>query len=264
MMMIDKLAYSSPIRYKNTGLKGLFAIGTLLICVGFRSFTISMAVLVIMSLSVLKYSSVSPIRYFKMMAAPMIFLLLGTIAIIVDFDDKPVGLIWLAAGSKYIVITAGAVIYALRLILISLASVSCLYFLILTTTMLDLLAALKRMHCPWLLLELMMLIYRFIFVLLDIALAITRAQYCRLGNRNIKTTIYSMGNMLATLFIIAMDKSSRLFDAMESRCYDGELQVLVEHHPVEKRDAVLLGVYLLLLLGIAIICYLKGGLLWVL
>lgn len=260
MMMIDKLAYSSPWRYKSTYLKSCFAIGTLITCVAVRSFVVSLFILAIMGCLTVKYSGASLLRYTKMMLWPFTFLILGTIAILIDFADEPIGFLHIAIGSKYLVITMYTVIYAARLILVSLASVSCLYFLILTTTMLDLMDMLRRLHCPWLIIELMTLIYRFIFVLLDSALAITTAQNCRLGNKDMKTSIQSMGNMLATLLVQAIRKSSVLFDAMEARCYDGRIHALPESRPAAKREIVLVAGYLICLVGLAIYCYTKGGL----
>ncbi len=260
MMMIDKLAYSSPWRYKSTHLKSCFAIGTLLICVAVRSFFISSIVLILMGCLTVTYSRASLSHYGKMMLWPMAFLIMGTISILADIADEPMGMVHISIGSKYLVILGSSVIESGRLILVSLASVSCLYFLILTTAVLDLMAGLKRLHCPWLIIELMTLIYRFIFVLLDLALSINTAQKCRLGNKDLKTSIRSMGGMLAALFVQAMEKSSALFNAMEARCYDGRIHVLTEHRPAAKKEILLVAAYLTALLALAIFCRTKGGL----
>lgn len=259
MMMIDKLAYSSPWRYKSAYLKSGFAVGSLLICVAVRSFVISCIILIIMGCLTVKYSSASFSRYVKMMMWPFTFLVLGTIAILVDLSAEPVGIINLAVGSKYIVITGYSLIYSMRLILVSLASVSCLYFLVLTTPVLDLISMLKKIHCPWLIIELMLLIYRFIFVLLDLALAITNAQNCRLGNRDMKTAIKSMGSMLAVLLVHALRKSSVLYDAMEARCYDGRIRVLSESVPAQPKERVIVLAYLAALATLAVFCHINGG-----
>ena len=259
MMMIDKLAYSSPWRYKSVGLKCGFALGTLFICVAVRSFLISSIVLAVTGCLAVKYSRASLSRYLKMMMWPLAFLILGTIAVLLDISPEPEGIINIPVGSSFIVMTAYSVTYALRLILVSLASVSCLYFLVLTTPVLDMIGLLKKTGCPWIIIELMTLIYRFIFVLLDSALAITTAQNCRLGNRNMRTSIRSMGNMLAALLMQAIKKSSVLYDSMESRCYDGRIRVLYESSRAERREVIAVTVYLALLLALAIFCLKKGG-----
>lgn len=86
----------------------------------------------------------------------------------------------------------------------------------------------------------MLLIYRYIFVLFDIASAISTAQDSRLGNRNYKTSMKSFGAMISALFVRAMKKSGALYDAMESRCYDGTIRVLNETFPPKKREMALI------------------------
>lgn len=258
-MMIDKLAYASPWRYKSVSLKTSLAVGSLVICVAVRSFLVSGVVLTVMSCLAVKYSRATLRRYGGMMLWPFTFLVLGTIAILLDLADEPMGIWNVPIGGKYLVITTYSLLYSLRLIVVSLASVSCLYFLVLTTPVLDLMGLLRRLHCPWLVIELMMLIYRFIFVLLDSALSITRAQNCRLGNRDMRTSITSMGNMLAALLVQAVGKASVLFDTMEARCYDGRIRVLSENVPAEKREKLLVFVYLVLLLSMAVFCSRMGG-----
>ncbi len=250
MILIDKLAYSSVIRHRNTGIKCAFALGTLLICVGVRTLPIAAGILVIMGILTLRWSTVGGKGYGKMMAAPLVFLLLGTIVVAFDFSLE---------GITY---TSHSLLYALRLILVSLAAVSCLYFLTLTTPTLDTLGLLKKIHCPWIVIELMVLIYRFIFVLLDLALAITTAQHSRLGNKNMRTGVRSMGQMLARVLVLAMHKSSILFDSMEARCYDGKMRVLFPSNPAKAGEVATVAIVLMLLLAAGIFSRMYGGEIW--
>lgn len=261
MMMIDKLAYSSKLRYKSPFLKSAFAVGALLICVAARSFVVSSLVLLLMGCLTVFYSRTSFSHYCKLMAAPLTFLLLGTIAIAVNYTTEPMDLFSIAVGQHYLAVSHTSAFYAIRLIVVSLASVSCLYFLTLTTPMLDLLLVLKKLHCPWIIIELMMLIYRYIFVLLDMGSAIMTAQNCRLGNRDAKTAINGMGQMLSVLLVRALNKASLLFDAMESRCYDGQIRVLNESTAASSREKVVVGSALCLLFVIALLCKWQGGVL---
>ncbi|MBN7771900.1 cobalt ECF transporter T component CbiQ [Clostridium aminobutyricum] len=254
MIVIDKLAYYSAIRDKSPFLKCAFAIGTLLICVAARSFVISFLVLSIMGCATVRYSRTSFFQYMKLMLAPLAFLAMGTVAIAVNWTSQPMDLFNIAVGDKFLAVSWYSIEYAVRLILVSLASISCLYFLTLTTTLLDLLYVLKRLHCPNLIIELMMMTYRFIFVLLEIAVSILTAQNCRLGNRSFRSSMEGMGGMLSVLLIRALDKSNRLFEAMESRCYDGELNVLQESKPSSWMEKGLILSFLIILTAIAIWC----------
>ena len=80
----------------------------------------------------------------------------------------------------------------------------------------------------------MLLIYRFIFVLLDTASAITTSQHCRLGNRDYKTALKSFGLLGSALMLRAVTRSNRLYTAMEARCYDDTIRVLSQTHPPKK------------------------------
>lgn len=252
MFIIDKLAYSSKLRYKNPAVKAAFAVGSLVICVGARSFVLSMIILVIMGGLTVLSGRVSANRYLGLMLIPFSFLILSTAAIVVNISGKPLDLFNLAVGNVYLAVSHNSLHEGVLLIIIALASVSCLYFLALSTTMIDLLALMQRLRCPKLMVELMMLIYRYIFVLLDIAGAIATAQKCRLGNRDFMTELRSVGQLLAVLLIRSLKKSSLLFDAMESRCYDGEIRVLSEYRPAEFREALGVGCFLTVLLLLAI------------
>ncbi|MHC1723120.1 MAG: cobalt ECF transporter T component CbiQ [Aminipila sp.] len=259
MILIDKLAYSSAIRNRSPFLKSAFAVGTLLICVAARSFVISFVILILMGCVTIFFSRTSPSHYIKLMIAPFVFLALGTVAIAVNFTDVPMDLLNIAIGSKYIAVSWFSLTYAVRLIIVSLASVSCLYFLILTTPMMDLLYVLKKLHCPSLIIEIMMLTYRYIFVLFDMASSIMTAQNCRLGNISAKSAINGMGNMLSVILIRAMQKANNLFDAMESRCYDGEIKVLYESQSATIKEKVQVIFSLVMLVSLAIWCRVNGG-----
>lgn len=259
MMMIDKLAYSSRLRCKSPYLKSALAVGTLLICVAARSFIVSFIVLAVMGCLTVFYSRASLSHYGRLMAAPLAFLAAGTIAIIVNVSEAPMDLVSIAVAGKYLAISQRSLLYGARLIAVSLAAVSCLYFLTLTTPMPDLIAVLRRIGCPWLIIELMIMIYRFIFVLLDMASAIMISQSCRLGNRSPRSAIKGMGLMLSVLFMRAMAKSSLLYDAMESRCYDGQIRVLGQSFMSTNGEKALTALFLAGLLAVAVLCRLAGG-----
>jgi cobalt/nickel transport system permease protein len=253
MIIIDKLAYSSKLRYKNPAVKAAFAVGSLLICVGARSFVISLIIVTVMAGLTVLFNKISIPRYIRLMGIPFGFMVLSTIAIVINITDKPMDLASFPIGSKYLAVSWHSLTEGARLVAVALASVSCLYFLTLSTAMLDILAVLRKLHCPKIMIELMMLIYRYIFVILDMASAITTSQNCRLGNKDFMTELKSVGQMLAVLLIRSLRKSSLLFESMESRCYDGEIKVLNEYFPAEARDIAGVACFLLSMLVIAVI-----------
>lgn len=251
-MVIDKLCYYSKLRYVNACEKFIYALLTLFFCVFSKSIVIAVLVLIVNGVLTVGKGGIPFSRYRRLMVIPLAFLFLSTFAIIINISKVPLDAYAIPVGSYYITSSRDSFFFGLQLILTALASVSCLYFLSLNTPMTDILTVLRKFHCPEILIELMMLIYRFIFVLMSLASAMTTAQNCRLGNKDFRTSCKSFGAMASTLFVRAMKKSNILYDAMESRCYNGTIHVLMENYPPKRKEILFLILYELLLLIITI------------
>ena len=234
MITIDKLCYLSRLRYENAGEKFAFSILTLCICVMSRSIEVACIVLPVTGILIVWKGGVSLSRYLHYMTVPLTFILMSTAAILFHIRRAPMDLFAIPVGGWYLTTSAHSLFYGLQLILTALAAVSCLYFLSFTTPMPDILEVLKKLHCPKLLIELMLLIYRFIFILMETASALTTASNCRLGNRSYKTSLKSFGMLGSSLMIRAVRRSNKLYEAMEARCYDGTIRVLSESRPPSK------------------------------
>lgn len=258
MITIDKLCYSSGLRYKSPFIKAGLAVGLLLICVFARSIALSLIILLLMGSLTVLVGKASLKRYWQLMLVPLAFLLLSTFAIAVNLSPMPLSSLAIPLGSLYITVSRAGVMQCLGLVSTALAAVSCLYFLTLTTPLTDILLVLRRCKCPYLIIELMMLIYRFIFVLLELASSLYRAQACRLGHKDLRTAWDSIGKLMAVLLLRAMQKSNRLYDAMESRCYNGVIRVLDEYIPAGKAESLGVIVILLFFLALAIFFNING------
>ncbi len=259
MILIDKLAYSSRLRHRSPGLKTAFAVGALVLCVAARSFIVSFCIMAVMGCLTVGIGGTPFRRYLQLMLLPLGFLLISTITIILHTSEVPTPLLSLRLGSRYLVTDIPSILYGFRLAATSLSAVSCLYFLALTTPLTDILAVLRSIRCPALLVELMFLMYRFVFVLLELASSILRAQQCRLGNKDFRTSLRSIGLMSAVLLQRALSKSSSLYDAMEARGYNGQIRVLKRTRPATVREKAGVCAFLLFFTGLALICNLYGG-----
>ncbi len=242
MIIIDKLCYQSKLRYVNPMEKFLFAMLTLIFCIVSRSIVMGISVLAVNLVLNVNIAGVSFRRYRHLMMVPFTFLILSTAAIVVNFSRTPLDAFAIDMGSFYITGSTAGLWRAAGLIITAMASVSCLYFLSLNTTMTDIIEVCRNLHTPELFLELMMLIYRFVFVLLDAAYNIITAQNSRLGNKDFKTSIISFAGMIQVLFVVSMKRSRALYDAMEARCYDGRINVLSEMKPINKKNMILIAV----------------------
>ena len=234
MITIDQLSYQSRLRFTNTKEKAVLAMFTLIFCVINRSIVFSCFVLLVMGILTVKKGGVPFPGYLHFIKLPFIFLILSTVAIVINLKPVPLDLFAIPLGNSYLTGSREALFYALQLILTALASVSCLYFLSMTTPVPDLLNLLYDLHCPRLLVELMLLIYRFIFVLLKTADSISLAQKSRLGNKDYRTSLKSFASLGSSLMVRAVKRSNALYSSMEARCYDGKINLLREEQPVNR------------------------------
>lgn len=253
MITIDKLCYHSKLRYVNAGEKFAFTIITLLLCIISRSIVIACIVLTATGILTVYKGGVPLFRYIHFMTVPLAFLILSTLAIMFNISRTPLDLFAIPIGNWYLTSSRDSFRYSLQLILTALSSVSCLYFLSFSTPMPDILNVLGSIHCPKLLIELMLLIYRFIFVLMSVASAITTSQQSRLGNKDYKTSLKSFSGMASVLFIRSFKRANALYDAMESRCYDGTIHVLNETFPPKKKNMIAIAVFEIVLLSLTVL-----------
>ncbi|ACV64442.1 cobalt ABC transporter, inner membrane subunit CbiQ [Desulfofarcimen acetoxidans DSM 771] len=257
MFSIDSYAYSNKLRKVHPAEKCAFAMVTLIICLAASSLLTSLAVLLIMSAAVVGYAGI-PFRVFAgFMSLPVSFLLVGVLTIAVTVSREPGVYLWgLSFWGFNLGITAAGVAAAVILLFKSLGAVSCLYFLSLTTPMIDIIYVLRKMKVPALFIELMTLIYRFIFVLAETAEKIYTSQSSRLGYAGVNVSFSSLGELASTLFIKSFHRSQMLFQALSSRCYTGGLNVLDNYYEFSIKNMLFIAA---LDLGIAALSLYSGG-----
>ena len=112
-------------------------------------------------------------------------------------------------------------------------SVQAATLLIFTTQFPDILAALRALRVPHLLVAIFGLMWRYLFVLADEAIKLRRARAARSsdsGTRgmnkggSVSWRAKIAGGMAGGLFIRSLDRSERIYMAMLSRGYDGEVR----------------------------------------
>ena len=132
-----------------------------------------------------------------------------------------------------------------------------------TTPFPDLLLAMRAIRIPPILISIFSLMWRYLFVLVDEAVRLIRARRSRSGESDLpgiksggslvwraRTT----GGMAGSLFLRAFERSDRIYQAMLSRGYDGE----VRSHPLTSLTPInwlilflsLMGLLLLLLFAL--------------
>ena len=106
-----------------------------------------------------------------------------------------------------------------------LAGVSLILFLSMSTPANKLFLAAKWFRVPRIFIELVLLVYRYIFVLIEEAAAIREAQKVRLGYHTWHRSMRSLNTLGGSLLLRAYDRAERIFEAMLARGYAGTMPV---------------------------------------
>ena len=159
MILIDQLAYRSKLCSVNGEEKFVFTLLTLLFCVVSRSILLAGIVFASTGILTICVGGIPASRYFRLLRVPLVFLALSTAAVVINISRIPLDGFAVPMGGLYLTGSIAGLTRGIRLFTTALASVSCLYFLSLSTPMPDLLEVLRRFHVPDLLLELMLLTY---------------------------------------------------------------------------------------------------------
>ncbi|MDF0591811.1 cobalt ECF transporter T component CbiQ [Candidatus Methanocrinis natronophilus] len=248
--LLDEHALASPLRHKNNRLKLGLVGAALLVGVSSPSPVAPLFIALSMSFAAIRLGKVPARFYAGLVAAPLGFAALGAAIIFFFFGSGPeifsLELFGLRIGAS-----ADGAEMAVLVVSRTLSGMSCLLFLALSTPMVELFALLKALRLPDSFVELSMMIYRYIFVLLEVVVRMRDAQAMRLGYDGFKNSIQSISMMAGTLFIRTMEQGERLFTAMDARCYDGRLFLFEERRPVKVQELLVASGYVAFISALA-------------
>lgn len=230
-LQIDTLAYTNRLRRLPPEPKLLFAI--VLLFISYCSpFPIQLSIALWLWVWIVGYAGIPAQVYLRLLAVPLAFWFTSLPALAIHF--VPIHQfaaihtdIWqgITLFHAHIYLSIHGIGQAGKLFSQAIASTSCLYFILLTIPFTDILQILRRLHLPALLIELLMLMYRFIFVLLQIAHELWTAQQSRGGYRTWRTSFKSLGLLVGQLLRRTLENYRRLSQSLDSRGYQGELKV---------------------------------------
>lgn len=227
-LQIDLLAYSNRLRY----LPPAHKLGFALLLMAF-----SYAVTVPFQLGIALWLMVwttgyarIPLRlYCQLLLLPLGFWLLSLPALVLDVGVAGAtaqAAVWpgVTVGPLYFYLSSQGLQQVGVLLPRMLALTTCLYFLLLTTPFPELLQVLIRWRCPVLVTELLLLIYRFIFVLLATALELLTAQQARLGYATWSIGLKSLGLLVSQLLRRTLENYRQISLSLASRGFTGSLR----------------------------------------
>lgn len=231
-MRIEQSAYANRWRGVSPAAKGGFALSGLLAAFAADRPEGALLVALLLATATLAGAGVPLARYLRVAFPATVFLALSCLSLAfsvgLDAHGHPV---WQPAPAALpsIALTAAR----------ALAALAALLGLVLTTPLPDLLALLRRLHTPEVLLDLMLLCYRMFFVLAGAIDDIRTAQRSRLGYGDPRRSLRSLALLVANLTIQVWQRAACLQRAATARNSEGSLRCLAPDHPHARRHQLL-------------------------
>jgi cobalt/nickel transport system permease protein len=250
---LDSVAQQSAFRHINTGTKLILALGSLILCLISPSPVVPLISGIVLSLVLIIPGRTSPLLYRELLLGPAIFAIMSVVILLFMLGGGDVIWRFNPVPSVNLTITEGSLHEGLLVLCRVFGCSVSLFFIALTTPMTDLFNGMKRIGIPIELIDLMMIIYRYIFILIDQAVEIWHAQVMRLGYSRPMESIRSFSMLCGMLFISTWNAGEDLIHAMDCRCYDGIIPSLDQAEPVQMRSLIPVLLYLAGLSGILLV-----------
>ncbi len=206
-LALDTAAWDSPWRHRAVRDKATLAFGLLTCALALPWWPGGMATGVVAAAILLGPAAVPPGVLLRGLAAPVAFIMLGALSLLVSVswaDGLVVG--WAPTVSP-------AVAVAVRGVTATLA----VFVMAATTPMVDLVAALRRARVPQACLDVTSVAYRLLFVLLESLHAVRDAQTARLGYDGRRATLRSSAALTGAVLVRAWDRAARLESGLAGR-----------------------------------------------
>jgi len=223
--LLDDYALGNALRETSARLKLLLGLCSILLCVSSPTPIAPLFVAVTMSLITVILAKIPWRIYSRLLLVPLSFALLSAGVVAFMHGSGPTLFSLELLGYSPAIREEGANLAAL-LMARTFGGMCSLFFIALTTPMIEIFAVLKSLRIPGSVIELSMMIYRYIFVFLDQAAMIHSAQVMRLGDAGTKNSLNSFAMLCGVLFLRSWEQGERLVVAMDSRCYDGKLDLM--------------------------------------
>lgn len=206
---------------------------------------IPIIVAVVMSFIIVLIAGIPSRYYLKFISVPFTFGFLTLVLMALFFGVKPssVGFYWFRVYLDGL--HTGFLAFS-RII----GGFTCLAFLSLTTPVNEIFKQLEKIKMPRIIIEIALLMYRMIFIFFEEASTMYNAQETRLGYNSIRSSIKSLGLLASNLFIRSWLQGERVYQAMETRCYNGEIPTMKIHETDNKWIILVIAFEITLIIGV--------------
>jgi len=252
VMSIDVLSQTSRLKNVNPMFKFITLFALMIICIASGSAMPGLFLLAVMLILAVPVGGLPLHKYITILALPFTFLLIGGLALLFEVYPEPAGVLNINVFGFWLCVSEATQVRTALIVSRALGAVSCLCLLNVTTPMPDIIGVLRRVKCPELIIDLMYLIYRYIFILLSMHHEMRDAAKSRLGFRDYRSSLRATASIYSNLLARSYQFAGKNFDAMESRCYETGIKFLERR--IEIRTAHVF-VAVMLLAATVILCF---------
>ncbi len=231
-ILFDSFVYTNRLRQVRADGKVLFSLAAL--CLALVSHTaVHLLLLLWMSIWITVYARIPLAAYLRLLVLPAAFLLMSMPALCIEFVGssqqlaiQPDVLVGHSLFDWYVYLSQAGLHRVFEIFFRSLAAVACVYFLLLTVPFTEVLHVMRKSKCPTVLVELLLVMYRFVFVLLATAEQLWTAQQSRGGHAGFRQTLHDVGRLVVQLFTRTWLRYTQLSVGLLSRGFTGDLRVI--------------------------------------
>jgi cobalamin biosynthesis protein CbiM/cobalt ECF transporter T component CbiQ len=249
---LSDIAFTNAWRHRNPWEKVLFGGGLLAVTFFVAPFPWCVVIALVVTLAAIAGAKIPARSWLTVLWVPVSFALLTALGILVQITNSDGGF---SLGFDW-----RGLPFAAGLLLRSLAAISCLAFIGWTTPLMELIPVFQRVGIPTVLIDMALMIYRFLFVTATTLGEMRRAQSWRLGRADYRSRMRALSMLAGGLFLRCIQRARRLEDGVESRGYQGKLWVLAPRHAA---SPAVIAIILALQAGLLIVGRLPKEALWI-
>ncbi|GGG16059.1 cobalt ECF transporter T component CbiQ [Paenibacillus abyssi] len=254
--LIDTVSHTNKLRFISPMWKSGFAAA--LIVMAYLSHPVVQLLIVgWMFIWTALYAGISVKLYSMLIGSSCLFYTASLPAILIEFQAADSlagagGIVTLFSFAHWTAYVSDSGIHKAGILLIRIiACLSCFTFLMLSTPMSGLFQVMKKMRMPSIVLELMLIMYRFLFLLGETALQMYTAQRARGGHIGFRSKMNDMAILIVRLFGRTMHRYKALSHGLVARGFTEDIRMApyqANPVPVRYQLEIYVGIILLLLI----------------
>jgi cobalt/nickel transport system permease protein len=229
-VLIEQSAYTNRWRRVSPAAKGLFSLCGLVAAYVAATPATACGIAAVLCAVTILGARIPPVRYLRVAAPALLFLFVSAMSLAVSLK--------IGGSVSDVALHIAQTEYA-RVAQVcgrSLGGLAALLLLALTTPLSDIIALLRRLKAPEVLLDIMVIGYRTLFIFSEAAHDTITAQASRLGYVTTRCSMRSLGSLVANITVQVWQRSHALHLAAMTRNNDGPLRFLEHSYPSSTRD----------------------------